>query len=73
MGDEDKQDVVNEYKNPEGSAGERLAIHNAVRGFRRAQRFYEFKKNIKEDVEFDLIDIDKIEVGNSFTVKVKRC
>ncbi|XP_076069414.1 hemocyte protein-glutamine gamma-glutamyltransferase-like isoform X2 [Oratosquilla oratoria] len=70
LGDDDKQDVVTDYKNPEGSAGERLAIHNAVRGYRRAQRYYEFNKDIKEDVEFDLVDIDKIEVGNTFTVKV---
>ncbi|KAK7079820.1 hypothetical protein SK128_021525 [Halocaridina rubra] len=69
-GDEDQEDVVGEYKSEEGSNAERLAIHNAIRGSRRAQQYYEYRKDIKEDVVFDLIDIDKIMVGEPFKVKV---
>ncbi|KAK3851990.1 hypothetical protein Pcinc_041401 [Petrolisthes cinctipes] len=70
VGDADQEDVVGEYKNAEGTAAERLSIHNAVRGSRRAQQYYEYKKDIKEDVAFDLIEIDKIHVGQPFQVKV---
>ncbi|XP_071540958.1 hemocyte protein-glutamine gamma-glutamyltransferase-like [Panulirus ornatus] len=68
-GDKDKEDIINEYKNVEGSEGERLAIHNAIRGCRRAQQYYEYKTD-KQDVSFDLIDIDTIKIGQPFQVKV---
>jgi len=61
---------MNEYKNQEGSAAERLAIHNAIRGSRRAQQYYNVKADQKEDVNFDLIEIDKIEIGDEFPIKV---
>lgn len=72
FGDRDMENVLEAYKNPEGSAAERLAIHNAIRGSRRAQLYYEYKKDVKEDVVFDLIEIDRIFVGDTFKVKVKR-
>lgn len=50
---------------------ERLAIHNAVRGCRRAQQYYEYKPGQKDDVFFDLTDIDKITVGQEFKVQVR--
>lgn len=70
FGDKDKDNVVAEYKNREGSAAERLAIHNAIRGSKRAQIYYEYKENVKEDVVFDLKDIDVIEIGQPFKVKL---
>ncbi|KAG7166394.1 Hemocyte protein-glutamine gamma-glutamyltransferase-like 2 [Homarus americanus] len=69
-GDADQEDVVNDYKNAEGTQAERLAIHNAIRGSSRAQQYYQYNKDIKEDVFFDLIDIDKISIGEPFQVKV---
>lgn len=69
-GEDDQEEVVNEYKNTEGTMAERLAIHNAIRGSTRAMQYYNFKSDVKEDVSFDLIDIDKIIVGQSFQVKV---
>ncbi|KAB7503271.1 Hemocyte protein-glutamine gamma-glutamyltransferase [Armadillidium nasatum] len=56
--------------NPEGSAAERLAIHNAIRGSKRAQIYYEYQENVKEDVKFDLIELESIFVGEPFKVKV---
>ncbi|KAK8383906.1 hypothetical protein O3P69_015979 [Scylla paramamosain] len=70
IGDDDGEDVVNDYKNEEGTMAERLAIHNAIRGSRRAMQYYNFKSDVKEDVTFDLIDIDKIIMGQPFQVKV---
>ena len=70
-GDGDGEDVVNEYKSEEGSMAERMAIHNAIRGSRRAMQYYNFKSDVKEDVVFDLIDIDKITLGEPFQVKVR--
>lgn len=72
-GDDDQEELMNAYKNPENSVAERLAIHNAVRGCRRAQQYYEYKPDQKEDVFFDLIDIDKITIGQQFQVKVRLC
>lgn len=70
VGDEDQEDILSEYKNAEGTEAERLAIHNAIRGSQRAQQYYEYNKDIKEDVVFDLIEIDKISIGDEFQVKV---
>lgn len=69
-GEDDQEDVVIEYKSEEGSAAERLSIHNAIRGSRRAQQYYEYRKDLKEDVAFDFTDIDKITIGQPFKVKV---
>ncbi|KAB7506349.1 Hemocyte protein-glutamine gamma-glutamyltransferase [Armadillidium nasatum] len=58
-GESDQLSLLESYKNPEGSAAERLAIHNAIRGSRRAQQYYEYNKDVTEDVTFDLTEIDK--------------
>ncbi|XP_045617264.1 hemocyte protein-glutamine gamma-glutamyltransferase [Procambarus clarkii] len=70
VGDKDQEDVLSDYKNEEGTEAERLAVHNAIRGSNRAQQYYDYKKDIKEDVFFDLIEIDKISIGDQFQVKV---
>lgn len=70
FGEKDKEEVIDEYKNKEGSAAERLAIHNAIRGSRRAQEYYSYKADVTEDVAFDLIEIDSIFVGQPFKVRV---
>jgi len=70
FGDADKENVMDEYKNQEGSAAERLAIHNAIRGSRRAQQYYEIKADAKQDVNFDLKELEKIAIGDEFNVKV---
>jgi len=68
--DSDGEDIVAQYKSTEGSVEERLAIHNAVRGSQRAQLYYQYSDNIKEDCSFDLEEIDSINVGETFKVKI---
>lgn len=69
-GDTDLWDVTRQYKNPEGTEAERLAVFNAAKGIPKAQQLYEIPKDIKKDVYFDLIDIDAIPFGESFDVIV---
>ncbi|KAJ8921066.1 hypothetical protein NQ315_015862 [Exocentrus adspersus] len=70
-GDSDVLDVTHLYKNKEGSEAERLAVYNAVRGIPRAQEFYKLPDKDKEDVFFDLVDIDSVPLGESFNVVIK--
>ncbi|XP_018576112.1 hemocyte protein-glutamine gamma-glutamyltransferase isoform X2 [Anoplophora glabripennis] len=70
-GDSDLLDVTFIYKNKEGSEAERLAVYNAARGIPRAQEFYRLPNKDKEDVFFDLIDIDTVPFGEDFNVVVK--
>lgn len=63
-------EVTRQYKNPEGTEAERLAVFNAAKGIPKAQQFYEIPKDIKNDVYFDLIDIDAIPFGDGFDVTV---
>lgn len=68
--EQDREDIAPQYKNTEGTAAERLAIHNAVRGSSRAQRYYEVRKDIKEDCVFNLDELETIKVGEDFKVNV---
>ncbi|RXG56573.1 Hemocyte protein-glutamine gamma-glutamyltransferase [Armadillidium vulgare] len=69
-GERDQLNLLESYKNPERSTAERLAIYNAIRGSRRAQQYYEYNKDVKEDVTFDLTEIDKLLIGDPFQIKV---
>lgn len=68
--EQDREDIASQYKNTEGTPSERLAIHNAVRGTTRAQRYYALKTDIKEDCFFDLHELESIRVGDDFKVNV---
>lgn len=63
--------VIRQYKNPEGTESERLAVYNAIRGIPKAQQLYEIPSKDEADVEFDLIDIDVVPLGDNFDVVVK--
>lgn len=58
------------YKNKEGTEAERLAVYNAVSGVPRAQELYQIPNKDKEDVSFDLVDIETVDFGKNFTVVV---
>jgi hypothetical protein len=45
-------------------------VFNAVRGVERAQQYYSFPKKDSEDVHFDLVELDKIPLGEDFGVTV---
>ncbi|RXG54888.1 Hemocyte protein-glutamine gamma-glutamyltransferase [Armadillidium vulgare] len=66
----DRLNLLESYKNPEGSTAEELALYNAIRGSKRAQQYYEYNKDVKEDVTFDLTEIDKLLIGDPFQIKV---
>uniref|UniRef100_T1J480 Transglutaminase-like domain-containing protein n=1 Tax=Strigamia maritima TaxID=126957 RepID=T1J480_STRMM len=66
----DALDIIGDYKNPEGSKEERLQLLNAARNA-RLWYLYDTPAAGTEDVEFDLLDIDKIMIGEPFHVTVK--
>ncbi|XP_012281740.1 hemocyte protein-glutamine gamma-glutamyltransferase [Orussus abietinus] len=70
-GDKDKEDITFIYKAPEGSQAERLTLYRAVRGTERAKRFYSLPAPGKEDVEFDLEDLERVNIGDPFSVVVR--
>jgi hypothetical protein len=45
-------------------------VFNAVRGVERAQQYYSFPKKESEDVQFDLVELDKVPFGQDFSVTV---
>ncbi|XP_043278187.1 hemocyte protein-glutamine gamma-glutamyltransferase-like [Venturia canescens] len=69
-GDKDRQDITNVYKAPEGTEAERLSLLRAVRSTQSAKKYYSLPAPNKEDVEFDLIDIERVKIGQPFTVTV---
>ncbi|CAL4062405.1 unnamed protein product [Meganyctiphanes norvegica] len=70
LGDDDNEDITLQYKNKEGTAAERLAIHNAIRGCKLAKQYYECKTSRRKDVGFELQDLEKINIGDPFKVQV---
>ncbi|XP_066591017.1 hemocyte protein-glutamine gamma-glutamyltransferase-like [Prorops nasuta] len=69
-GDMDKEDITHIYKNKEGTEAERLTLYRAVRGTEIAKRFYSMPAPGKEDVEFDLVDLERVNIGEPFSVTV---
>lgn len=74
VGDTDAENIVSEYKDQEGTVEERMAVLNAARyGVAPSIRYavYDMPPPEKEDVTFDLQEIDKIMIGQPFTVTVQ--
>ncbi|XP_031346704.1 hemocyte protein-glutamine gamma-glutamyltransferase-like [Photinus pyralis] len=69
-GDKDREDITLEYKAKEGTEFERVSLMNAVRGLKSAQSFFSVPENIKADVDFDLVDLDKIKIGEDYEIVV---
>ncbi|KAF5290675.1 hypothetical protein FQR65_LT01965 [Abscondita terminalis] len=69
-GDKDRQDITQEYKAKEGSQAERVSLLNAVRGLQTAQSFFDVVTGAKEDVAFDLVDLERIKIGEDFDIIV---
>ncbi|XP_047030665.1 hemocyte protein-glutamine gamma-glutamyltransferase-like [Helicoverpa zea] len=69
-GDEDREDITEQYKFREGTASERLALMNGVRFSERAKRYYSVASNLKNDVTFKLRDVDTVPIGKDFRVTV---
>ena len=53
-----------------GTEAERLTLYRAVRSTELAKRFYSMPSPGKEDVEFNLVDLERVSIGDPFTVTV---
>ncbi|KAJ8717052.1 hypothetical protein PYW08_005451 [Mythimna loreyi] len=69
-GDEDREDITDQYKFREGTASERLALMNGVRFSERAKRYYSVASTLQNDVTFKLRDVDTVPIGKDFRVTV---
>ncbi|GAB1865095.1 Hemocyte protein-glutamine gamma-glutamyltransferase [Camponotus japonicus] len=69
-GDKDRQDITSLYKDKEGTEVERLTLYRAVRSTEMAKRFYSLPSPGKEDVEFDLVELERVNIGEPFAVTV---
>ncbi|XP_012257376.2 hemocyte protein-glutamine gamma-glutamyltransferase-like [Athalia rosae] len=67
-GDRDREVITQNYKNLEGTEAERLTLLRAARSTDSARRFYSIPDQAKEDVEFELVDLDRVNVGEPFTI-----
>ncbi|XP_070552434.1 protein-glutamine gamma-glutamyltransferase K-like [Ptychodera flava] len=63
-----RDDITDEYKFPEGSERERIAVLAAVKQVESAKKVY---KDIKKDVQFKVHVSDEVMVGKDVEVKVK--
>ncbi|KAK0181356.1 hypothetical protein PV327_003648 [Microctonus hyperodae] len=69
-GDKDREDITSQYKAPEGSGDERLSLYRAVRSTPTAKRFFAVPAPENEDIEFKLVDLERVNIGDPFTVMV---
>lgn len=46
-------------------------MYRAVRGTELAKRFHSLPSSSKEDVEFNLLDIERVNIGDSFSVTIE--
>lgn len=53
-----------------GTEVERLTLYRAVRSTEMAKRFYSLPSPGKEDVEFDLVELERVNIGEPFAVTV---
>ncbi|KYN29601.1 Hemocyte protein-glutamine gamma-glutamyltransferase [Trachymyrmex cornetzi] len=53
-----------------GTEVERLTLYRAVRSTEMAKRFYSMPSPGKEDVEFDLVELERVNIGEPFAVTV---
>ncbi|CAG2109412.1 unnamed protein product, partial [Medioppia subpectinata] len=66
----DAEDITSLYKFKEGTEEERMAVLNAAKGAGLSFLF-ELPAPGKEDLEFDLLDIEKVVIGNPFYIQVE--
>jgi hypothetical protein len=53
-----------------GTKAERLTLLNGVRASERAKRFYMLPAKPREDIDFELVDIDEVKLGDAFNITV---
>ncbi|XP_017784889.1 PREDICTED: hemocyte protein-glutamine gamma-glutamyltransferase-like [Nicrophorus vespilloides] len=67
-GDKDRQEITNQYKAKEGTPAERYFLNKAVRCSRFANNVHSLSHSNSEDVEFELQELEKINIGESFAL-----
>lgn len=70
-GEEDCENIIDQYKAPEGTTDNRLSLLNAVRNTTRAKRFYDVPEETINDVSFTFMDLETVDIGKPFVVIVK--
>lgn len=54
-----------------GTEEERINLYNAVRSSTRAKRFFRYPEKSLEDVSFQLMELERVPIGESFDVVVQ--
>ncbi|KAK9506650.1 hypothetical protein O3M35_008545 [Rhynocoris fuscipes] len=69
-GDRDQDDIMNQYKNPEGSKEERLTLYKAAyKCSGRSCEVFEMEKAKEvEEIKFNMNDIESVEIGKNFSI-----
>lgn len=63
-------DTLTPFVSHTGTEAERLTLYRAVRSTEVAKRFYSLPSPGKEDVDFDLVDLERVKIGQPFSVTV---
>lgn len=53
-----------------GTKAERLTLLNGVRASERAKRFYMLPAKSREDIDFELVNLDEVKLGDGFSITV---
>ncbi|KAK7066356.1 hypothetical protein SK128_022864 [Halocaridina rubra] len=69
--DVDKEDITAIYKQKEGSQIERVIMHTAALRSKEARDAYLQPRDTDGDVEFSIIDTERVPIGHDFSVTVK--
>lgn len=69
-GDSDVENIINLYKNVEGTEEERIAIRNAAT-YGNFTELFDMPATEQEDVFFDMLEIDQIMIGEPFDIVMK--
>ncbi|XP_042874695.1 hemocyte protein-glutamine gamma-glutamyltransferase-like [Penaeus japonicus] len=64
----DKEDITLEYKPKEGTTAERVTLLTAARRTRAARHAFRLMSQEVDDVEFTLEDLERVPIGEGFTV-----
>lgn len=70
-GDRDKEDITIQYKHMEGSTSERLVVFKAVAQNDEAKKYYSMPDKHESDVKFKLRPLDRIMVGENYSISMK--
>jgi hypothetical protein len=53
-----------------GTKAERLTLLNGVRASERAKRYYMLPEKSREDIDFELVNLDEVKLGEGFSITV---